>query len=83
MLEIQLKNHQIKHDGESEMRTNMEQILVKMSEDKVSGKGETSSECEKVDSKKSIKSEMPIFDGSNVHGWIYKAKKYLRYHVFP
>lgn len=26
---------------------------------------------------------MPRFDGSNVHGWIYKAKKYLTFHNVP
>lgn len=26
---------------------------------------------------------MPKFDGENVQGWIYKAKKYLRYHNIP
>lgn len=32
---------------------------------------------------KSIRTKMPKFDGENIQGWIYKAKKYLRYHKIP
>lgn len=32
---------------------------------------------------KSIRIEMPKFDGENVQGWIYNSKKYLRYHNIP
>lgn len=27
-----------------------------------------------------LEQKMPRFSGSNVDGWVFKAKKYLRYH---
>lgn len=63
----------------------MEQTLAKMSEalrrlgnnncGSFDGSGESSI---RSDIKKSIRSEMPKFDGTNVHAWIYKAKKILK-----
>lgn len=86
-MEMQLKKLQIKQDSEAERLARMEQTLAKMSValsrlsnnngGSFDGSGESSV---KSDIKISIRSEMSKFDGTNVHTWIYKANKYLRFH---
>lgn len=84
-IDVQLKKLQIKQDLETERFAKMEQTLDLMNEtlSKLGHSEEGTSSNNKPVIKKSIRSEMPKFNGSNVHGWIYKAKKYLRFHNAP
>lgn len=36
-----------------------------------------------MDVKKTLKTDMPKFDGNNMEGWLYKVKKFIHFHNVP
>lgn len=86
-VDLQLKRLQAKQTVEDERLSKKEIILLQMAEALAKiyksdlGKGTT--DDSRPEYKKPIRTDMPKFDGTNVQGWVYKAKKYLRYHNIP